>query len=111
MSGRPEISGIYWVQSFSVAYGPINVQIYRLINDSSLWQHFIAQREDEVMVYRLTGLVPPQNWSTGEKLLYGLILSLAGRAEVNLSTVAAYFKHTELREPILAALNAAFEQH
>jgi len=58
-----------------------------------------------VIEYTVDGL-PTYVWSTGEKLLWDLLASLAGRGAVNLAQLADYYSGTDEWPLILKAIGA-----
>lgn len=98
---------------FSMHDGELRRAVIDLLVASSISPWVKSTRRDgmfggSVWEFAVTGPVPPEAWSTGEKLLWQFVLSIAsGRGSVDLQQLTTRFRGTLLAESIVDVIEAA----
>lgn len=97
------------LEEFVLDVGPVASMVTELLMTSSVSNWISIVEESQLVIYRVHSL-PVASWSTGERLLWTFVMSLAGRARIDLQSFTSYFRHSDLREQIGAVLMASLNR-
>lgn len=87
---------------FSLDQGELADAVELLLKSSSASEWIevtLSPYNGKVMEFQAVNL-PPESWSTGERLLWRFALSLVGRGTLDVKEFCDYFRHSELRGSI-----------